>query len=911
MASHHDGPTDNGVAESAIQLASAGLSVLPIACDGTKKPPVGQSWKQLQEQIASPNEIRRMFRGQKGIGIICGAVSGNLETLDIDAPELVEPFEAAVSELAPGLLERLNVVASPRDNWGGRHYRYRIPGPVAGNTKLAETELRPKFQSDGTPEIDLKTGKQRLAPHTLIETRGEGGYAIAPGSPAECHELCLPYKHISGPSLTEIPTITAREHQILWDVAKTFNRYIKPNEVTDAPKKHRGGDSPGDAFCASANWDDLLVPAGWTKSHSSGPLTFWRRPGKEIGTSATTGVVSSSGTELFCVFSSNAHPFDGAANGRPCSSYSKFAVYTILNHDGDYSAAAKALRKEGYGDGGDDDDQVEEQSESGGKLKKTVATALVDDVLASGVELWHTPGGDTFVTFPVADHVEHVPVRSRAFRRWVSHRHYVANRRAPSAQTIADAIAVLDGKAAFEGAENLTFVRIAEHVGNIYVDLCDSQWRVIEITPSGWQITKNSPVRFRRPRAMLALPEPVHGGHVDGLREFLNVDDDDWILTAAWLAGTMRPKGPFASLFLHGEQGSAKSTAQRLIRSLTDNNEALLRAEPRDPRDLMIAANNGWVVSLDNLSYLPPWLSDALCRLSTGGGFSTRALYENDEEIIFNAMRPVVLNGIEEVISRSDLIDRSLMTSLHVIPASRRRPEAEIWRAFAAAQPRILGGLLDAVASALRELPKVDAKNLPRMADFAVWAVAAERSLGLETGDFLHAYTGNRHAANELALEMSPVFRHVRTLLDEADGYWSGSAGDLLAELEEMATDKEKRQKTWPSAGHVLSGKLTRIAPNLRAVGIEVENGRTKHGRFITLRTVAHPSVTSVTGVTSPEITGVLGDAPADAGDGEASPGTGEASPANGEFPDENFSGDADDAGDASLRTPSVVRLRV
>jgi hypothetical protein len=327
---------DSAVVETALQLAASGLSVVPIACDGTKKPPTGQSWKHLQERIASPDGIRRMFRGTKGIAIIGGAVSGNLETLDVDAPELVEPFEAAVEELAPGLIERLNTVASPRANWGGRHYRYRTPDPVAGNTKLAETELRPKFQSNGEPDIDPKTCKQRLAPHTLIETRGEGGYAIAPGSPPECHELGLPYKHISGPPLTEIPTITAEEHRILWDCAKSFNRYIKDTEVKDAPKKHRSGDSPGDAFNAAATWEDLLLPAGWVKTHTAGPLSFWRRPGKEIGTSATTGVVSSAGTELFCVFSSNAHPFDGPANGRPCSSYSKFAVYTILNHEGDY-----------------------------------------------------------------------------------------------------------------------------------------------------------------------------------------------------------------------------------------------------------------------------------------------------------------------------------------------------------------------------------------------------------------------------------------------------------------------------------------------------------------------------------------------------------------------------------------------
>lgn len=332
----------------ALRYAASGLSVLPIRCDGTKKPTIAE-WKHLQERIPGEGELRSMFAGHRGIAIINGAVSGNLETLDIDDPALVEPFEAAVRELSPGLLERLPTIATPRDSWGGRHYRYRIEGAVAGNTKLAQSELRPQFDDDGTPLIDPKTGKQRLAPETLIETRGEGGYAIVPGSPANCHETGLPYKHVVGPPLTETPVITPEEHSVLWRVAKSFNRFVDQREVNDGPVTARSGDSPGDAFNASATWDQILLPMGWSKDRTSGDVTFWRRPGKTKGTSATTGVRSSAGTDLFCVFTSNGFPFEGPANGRTCSSYSKFAAYTVLNHDGDFAAAAKALVAQGYG----------------------------------------------------------------------------------------------------------------------------------------------------------------------------------------------------------------------------------------------------------------------------------------------------------------------------------------------------------------------------------------------------------------------------------------------------------------------------------------------------------------------------------------------------------------------------------
>jgi len=332
----------------ALEYARVGLSVVPIETDGTKKPVAGLTWKGFQSAIASEPEIRRLFKA-KGVAIICGQVSGNLETLDIDDPELVAPFEAAVNELAPGLLAKIPTVATPRNNYGGRHYRYRVLGTVAGNTKLAQSELRPQFKDDGTPEIDPRTGKQRMAPETLIETRGEGGYAIAPGSPGECHETGLCYQHCSGPPLTEIPTLSTEEHDLLWRVAKSFNRYIDPRDVKIEPATNGSADRPGDHYNQTANWADILLPAGWTVAHTSGELTYWRRPGKASGISATTGVRGPTGADLLCVFSSNAFPLEGPANGKNHTCYSKFAAYAALNHSGDFAAAAISLKAAGYG----------------------------------------------------------------------------------------------------------------------------------------------------------------------------------------------------------------------------------------------------------------------------------------------------------------------------------------------------------------------------------------------------------------------------------------------------------------------------------------------------------------------------------------------------------------------------------
>ena len=248
---------------------------------------------------------------------------------------------------------------------------------------------------------------------------------------------------------------------------------------------------------------------------------------------------------------------------------------------------------------------------------------------------------------------------------------------------------------------------------------------------------------------------------MDQLRGFLNLDDNAWRLVISWLVATLRPRGPYPVLALFAEQGSGKSTIGRLLRELVDPNAAPLRAEPNDGRDLMIAANNSWCLAYDNLSHVPPWLSDAMCRLSTGGGFATRELYTDQDEVIFDYQRPLLLTSIEEVATRSDLLDRCLIVWLPAITEDRRRAEAELFEAFRKDRPQILGALLDVVAVALRRLPSIKLSSLPRMADFALWATAAETAFGWPEGTFLAAYLGNRETANELARSKRPPLLHL------------------------------------------------------------------------------------------------------------------------------------------------------
>ena len=168
-----------------------------------------------------------------------------------------------------------------------------------------------------------------------------------------------------------------------------------------------------------------------------------------------------------------------------------------------------------------------------------------------------------------------------------------------------------------------------------------------------------------------------------------------------------------------GEQGSAKSTFAAILRKLIDPYKAPLRSLPRNEHELSIAASNTHLLVFDNVSSLPQWLSDALCRLATGGGFGARQLYTDQDEVLFDACRPVILNGIENFVSKPDLADRVVFLTLAPIAEEKRRTEAELWSEFEAERPHILGALLDAVVEGLKRLPETRLPKLPRMADFA------------------------------------------------------------------------------------------------------------------------------------------------------------------------------------------------
>ena len=481
------------------------------------------------------------------------------------------------------------------------------------------------------------------------------------------------------------------------------------------------------------------------------------------------------------------------------------------------------------------DEAMAEESGDGGR-GPTQADILID--LAGAVDLFHSADGTALADILINEHRETWPVRTKGFRRWLARQFYEQTGGAPSSEALQSALNVIEAKAHFDGPERPVFIRVGDLDGRLYLDLGDEAWRAVEIDTTGWRVIDEPPVRFRRAAGMQPLAVPAPGGSIEALRSFLNVQSDqDFVLVVAWALAVLRNKGPYPALVLSGEQGSAKSTFSAILRSLLDPNTAPLRALPREDRDLFIAASNGHVLAFDNVSGLPAWISDTLCRLATGGGFAVRQLYTDQDEVLFDAARPVILNGIEDIVTRPDLADRAVFLTLEPIPEERRRPEAELWSAFEAERARLLGVLLDAVVEGLKRLRHTHLPRLPRMADFALWASACETAIW-PAGTFWSAYCGNRDEAVEGVIDADPVAAAARAVMLERTE-WTGTASDLLGALGEAAGERIAKSKTWPDSPRALSGRLRRAATFLRKIGIEVSFEREGRARTRVIRITA------------------------------------------------------------------------
>jgi len=409
-----------------------------------------------------------------------------------------------------------------------------------------------------------------------------------------------------------------------------------------------------------------------------------------------------------------------------------------------------------------------------------------------------------------------------------------------SSGALADTMCTIEGLGQSQEPVEL-HLRTAGDGDDVVIDLGRSDGALVRVGPAGWRVERavaSGPL-FRRSRLTSRLPIPGEGGDLAELRDLLNVSDGSWPLLMSWLVAALLPDIAHPILFLTGEQGTAKTTATKLLVQLVDPSPAPARQSPRDPDDWSVAASGSWVVGLDNVSHLPRWLSDAMCRAATGDGLVKRTLYSDADVTVLNYRRVLVVNGIDVGAVRGDLADRMIPVELHPIAAQDRRTDRDLWAAYRAAHPRLLGALLTLTSQVLAALPAAREAMTARsrMADYAEVVAALDAVCGT---DVLAAYTAARTDLATAVVESDQVGSALTRLVERQAVGWEGTAAELLDALPLPSHVPD----SWPRTPSSLSGRITRLAPALASLGVCVERRRSNGTK--TIRITRPPPPTGV-----------------------------------------------------------------
>ena len=469
-------------------------------------------------------------------------------------------------------------------------------------------------------------------------------------------------------------------------------------------------------------------------------------------------------------------------------------------------------------------------SESGSG-KKSASTLLVELALKR-YEFGCTEEGQPFAVKPGGHVVRMLRGGKNSLRAELSRAHYQLYGKAAPQQALADALLVLEGQAQDDDPTPV-HLRVAGAGGAIWLDLGDTAETVVRIDADGWRTVKTDvPVLFQRTALTGVMPAPQHGGDLELLWQQLNVAKLDRPLVLAWVvAAIATPNVPHPVLSLFGEQGVAKSTANKRLVQVVDPSPVPLRKPPRDAESWVTAAQGSWVVGLDNLSQIPDWLSDSLCRAATGEGDVRRQLYTDGGLAVFAFRRCIVLNGIDVGALRGDLADRIVHVSLDRISEDKRRKEGELDERWQQTHPQILGALLAVIAGVIRTLPSVRLANKPRMADFASVLAALDQ---LQGTNGLARFAEQAKAMAEDSLSADPFL----VAMAAAKLEFTGTAAQLLAEL--TPADERRLPHGWPKTARSVTGILKRNAPALRKAGWTVEDSTDLH-TGLTVWNLIHP----------------------------------------------------------------------
>jgi hypothetical protein len=467
-----------------------------------------------------------------------------------------------------------------------------------------------------------------------------------------------------------------------------------------------------------------------------------------------------------------------------------------------------------------------DKEDEDGKKQSQIA---IEHVEAAGCKFFHDEEKEAYISVPQGSGAYlNLRLHSRDARLYIQNLFYKQEDRPLATQSWREVVDTFEAKAIFDGPMHKLYLRMATVGNRIVVDLGRSDGKVIVVTPEGWTLQVCNDVHFVRSSGFKELPEPRSGSTIDIAKQEFGLDDSNWPHWLAFVLACLMPEGPFFCLFVEGEQGSGKSGHSSNIKGIIDPHVMLRLTLPKTRHDLVIQAQQHWVLSFDNVSHISWEMSDALCSLATGGGYSTRRYYTDNESRNFDAKRPFIINGIGDFADRPDLLERAIPLRLKPMLPDGRRSEREMKSRLDAILPEILGALYDIVSHALRHRDSVKVPTSVRMADAAQWLVAAEPATGLPPGTFLATLETSQtdmlvdRAINDpLTISLIKAVEH---------GPFEGLTGVLYAKIK---ADNPYEKRLPPTPSH-FSNTMKRLNPAFVKMGLKVEFGEKTHkGKII------------------------------------------------------------------------------
>ena len=420
-------------------------------------------------------------------------------------------------------------------------------------------------------------------------------------------------------------------------------------------------------------------------------------------------------------------------------------------------------------------------------------------------------------------------LNSSVFKNWLISTAWKKLETAPANATVTTATSVLIGEACNDGKLYKLHVRVAWHEGYVWYDLGNGS--AVKINEKGWHVEQNPPILFYRFPHQEVQVTPQEGGNITDVLKMLNLKNEgEQLLFLVALVSCFMPNIAHPVLVSHGPQGSAKTSLHKVLKSIVDPSAIDMLTSPKEMREFIQVAAHHWVICLDNLSHLPDWLSDALCKVCTGSGFSKRELYTDDDDVIYNFKHIVGLNGISLVATKPDLLDRSILFAHEMILDKQRMKEKVLTDMLAQRKPLILGAIFEILAKSIALKPSINIDNPPRMADFAEWGCAITIVMKRNQEDFLTAYKHNIEQQHDEALEASLVGTAIFRFMEDR-GEYEATATELLRTLKMYSiTDLgvSEYSKSWPKNPNMIWKEIMKVKTNLYAKGIIAE--RTKSG---------------------------------------------------------------------------------